>query len=70
MDKQIKVVVGIEGKMEITVNGMAGSQCLSETEFFEKELGKVVERKRTSDYYKPRQTTLRNKISIGNRENP
>jgi hypothetical protein len=70
MDKQFKVVIEIDGKMEIAVEGMVGSQCVTETEFFEKELGKVVERKRTSDYYKPRQTVLRNKINIGNREAP
>ena len=66
MDKQIKVVIGIDGKMEIAVDGISGSQCLSETEFLEKELGNVVERKRTSDFYKPRQTNRRTRITIGN----
>ena len=68
MDAQIKVVIGRDGKMQIAPEGMAGSQCLSETESFEKEMGKVIERKRTSDFHKPRQLNLRTRINIGDRE--
>ena len=66
MDKQIKIVVEKDGKLRMEVEGFSGSQCLSVTEFLEKEMGEVFERQRTSDYYKARRITLTNRITSGN----
>jgi len=66
MNKQIRIVVEKDGKLRLEVEGVRGSQCLSATEFFEKEMGEVFERQRTSDFYKARQVTLRNRITTGN----
>ena len=65
MDKQIRIVVEKDGKLRLEVEGFRGSQCLSVTEFLEKEMGEVFERQRTSDFYKARQITLTNRITNG-----
>ena len=66
MDKQIRIVVERDGKLRMEVEGFNGSQCLSVTEFLEKEIGEVFERQKTSDFYKARRFTLTNRITSGN----
>ena len=66
MNKQIRVVVERDGKLRLEAEGFSGSQCLSVTEFLEKEMGVVFERQRTSDFYKALQVTFRNRITTGN----
>lgn len=67
MNEQIKLIVEKDGKLRIEVEGGRGSHCLSVTEFLEKEMGEVLVRQRTSDFYKARQITLQNRITTGDK---
>jgi len=51
MSTQLKVLVGKDGKLTLSVTGIRGPQCLSLTEFLENEMGEVLERQRTESYY-------------------
>ena len=53
MNVQIKVVVQKNGMLSVEAQGIQGSQCLSLTESLERDLGEVLERQRTSDFYNP-----------------
>lgn len=63
MNGQIKVIIEKNGILTVKVQGIHGSQCLSLTESFEREIGEVLERQKTSDFYKSAQITIRNKIT-------
>ena len=66
MNGQIKVIVENNGVLTIKVQGIPGSKCLSLTESFEREIGEVLERQKTSDFFKSAQITIRNKITHDN----
>jgi hypothetical protein len=61
MGEEIRVVIEKDGKLMMRVDGRAGPQCLTITEAFEKELGQVLDRKRTSEFYKRAQIALTHK---------
>ena len=48
-----EIVVNFDenGEAIISVNGVKGKSCKDVTKFLEKELGKVVEEKKTKEYY-------------------
>ena len=62
MKNQIKVIVKKDGEITLMVEGVSGSKCLAVTEVLERALGEVLERHRTSDFYRPSRHTLRNSI--------
>ena len=62
MKDQIKITVEKDGKITLTVQGVSGSKCLAMTEALERDLGEVLERHRTSDFYRATRQTLRNSI--------
>jgi hypothetical protein len=51
MSTQLKVLVGKDGKLTLSVTGSTGPQCVSLTEFLENEMGEVLERQKTESYY-------------------
>lgn len=63
MREQIKVTVEKDGKVIFKVEGAQGTECLNITEFFEKEMGVVLERQRTRDFYRSAQGTVHNRIT-------
>ena len=48
---QIKVYIQADGEVEISVEGIKGSQCLKLTEFLERDLGEVTDREFKPAYY-------------------
>jgi len=63
MREQIKITVEKDGRVTLKVEGAQGSECLNITEFFEKEMGVVLERQRTSDFYRSAQVNVHNRIT-------
>jgi hypothetical protein len=63
MREQIKITVEKDGKVTLKVEGVQGSECLNITEFFEKEMGVVLGRQRTSEFYRSAQVTVHNRIT-------
>ena len=50
--RDIIITIGPDGNIPLSVEGVAGSDCVDFTRFLEEELGDVTEREFTSDYYK------------------
>mgnify|MGYP000445213139 CR=1 FL=1 len=61
MGEEIKVVIEKDGKLILEVHGAGGPQCLTVTESFEKEMGEVLDRRRTNDFYRKAQIALMGK---------
>ncbi len=51
LKREMKITINKDGTFNIEVNGVGGPECLDFTEFLEQELGDVVERERTTEYY-------------------
>lgn len=51
MTEEIRVLIGKNGHITLQAGGAAGSKCLSLTESFERDLGRVSGRRRTGAYY-------------------
>jgi hypothetical protein len=49
--KEIKLKVMPDGEVKIEVRGVKGDECLKLTEFLENQLGLVVKREKTPEYY-------------------
>ncbi len=62
MKGQIRIVVEKDGKVTLGAEGVIGPQCLKLTEFLEGELGDVIKRQKTSEFYRPVRLTHRNHI--------
>jgi hypothetical protein len=61
MAEEIRVIVEKDGKLLLKVSGREGPQCLALTDALEKEMGEVLDRQRTTEFYKKAQITLANK---------
>ncbi len=48
---ELEITIGKDGKVNIGVKGIKGSKCLDVTKDLEEELGTVIEREKTSDFY-------------------
>ena len=55
---QIKVRVGLDGKIEVSVNGLAGSSCKDVTKALEKALGSTSADKATAEMHAAAQTQV------------
>ena len=53
--EEIKIRIGKDGKLALSVNGMKGDACKSVTKTLERALGMVVETKNTGEYYEQQQ---------------
>jgi len=49
--RDIVITIGPDGNVQLTVEGVAGPDCMDFTKFLEDELGDVTERTHTSEYY-------------------
>lgn len=48
----LNIVINEAGEVEIKVEGVNGPKCLKMTDFLEEDLGDVISREHTSEYYK------------------
>ncbi len=51
LKREMKINIAPDGKVTIEVMGVNGPECMEFSEFLEQELGEVVERERTTEYY-------------------
>lgn len=51
LKREMKINIGPDGNITIEVIGVGGPECLEFSEFLEQELGEVVERERTAEFY-------------------
>lgn len=63
MAEEIKVVIEKDGTMMLEVSGKRGAQCLTVTKSLEEELGEVLGRQRTPEFFQNARITLKNRIS-------
>ena len=59
--KQIVIEIEIDGELNLKTHGFKGAECEEELKPIEKEVGKVLKRNRTKEYY---ETNLKNKSKI------
>lgn len=51
LKREMKIKIKPDGTFEIEVDGVPGPECLDFTAFLEEELGEVVQRDRTAQFY-------------------
>ena len=61
MGEEIRVVIEKDGKLSLKVSGKSGPQCLAVTQALEEEMGEVLYRQRTNEFYQKAQIVLTNK---------
>lgn len=61
MGEEIRVVIEKDGKLILKVNGKTGPQCLTVTQALEEEMGEVLDRQRTTEFYQKAQIELSNR---------
>ncbi len=49
--RDIVITIGPDGNVQLSVEGVSGTDCMDFTKFLEDELGDVTERTHTSEYY-------------------
>jgi hypothetical protein len=67
MNPWMEITIGTDGEVKLEVKGAKGRECLGLTEFLEKGLGEVTERKMKQDIYENRETATQ-VTEITNRE--
>jgi len=68
LKREMKINIGPDGKVTIEVMGVGGPECMEFSEFLERELGEVVERERTTEFYQQVEEGERVRIDQGNEE--
>jgi K+/H+ antiporter YhaU regulatory subunit KhtT len=61
MGEEIRVVIEKDGKLTLKVSGKDGPHCLTLTQALENEMGQVLDRQRTNEFFKKAQIALKNK---------
>ena len=61
MGEEIRVVIERDGKLILKVNGKGGPQCITATQDLEEEMGEVLNRQRTPEFYQKAQIALKYK---------
>jgi Protein of unknown function (DUF2997) len=51
LKREMEIEIGRDGKVNIKVKGVQGSECLEFSQFLEEALGETVEQELTSEYY-------------------
>ncbi|MBH23621.1 MAG: hypothetical protein CMH57_03960 [Myxococcales bacterium] len=51
LKREMKINIGPDGKVTIEVTGVPGGECIDFTKFIEEELGEVVDREHTAEFY-------------------
>jgi hypothetical protein len=52
LKREIEIEIGHDGKVNITVKGVPGAECLEFSQFLEEALGEPLEQELTSEYYR------------------
>jgi hypothetical protein len=52
LKREIEIEIGHDGKVNITVKGVPGTECLEFSQFLEEALGETFEQELTSEYYR------------------
>ena len=60
MGEEIRVVIEKNGKVILKVSGKTGPQCLTVTQVLEEEMGQVLDRQRTTEFYQKANVRARN----------
>ena len=63
--QEIMISIGKDGNVQFEVKGVPGKDCLSLTQVLEEELGVVVDRQRTAEFYQEA-VTEDVKVSVDN----
>lgn len=50
--KELTIVIGKDGNIEIAVHGVNGPECIKTTDFLTDNLGQVIAQEKTSEFYK------------------
>ena len=61
MGEEIRVVIEKDGKLTLKVSGKGGPQCLTVTQDLEEEMGEILNRQRTPEFYQMAPIALTNK---------
>ncbi|MFN3200540.1 MAG: DUF2997 domain-containing protein [Bradymonadia bacterium] len=61
---EIEFEITPDGEIKLTVKGASGGECLEITKALEEELGLVVDRQMTSEYYKE-EVNVEDTVQIG-----
>ena len=61
MGEEIRVIIEKDGKLILKVNGKGGPQCITATQDLEEEMGEILNRQRTPEFYQKAQIALTNK---------
>ena len=61
MGEEIRVVIEKDGKLILKVSGKGGPQCITVTQHLEEEMGEVLNRQRTPEFYQKAKIALRYK---------
>jgi hypothetical protein len=61
MGEEIRVVIEKDGKLILKVRGKGGPKCVTVTQALEEEMGTVLNRQRTNEFYQKAQIALTNK---------
>jgi hypothetical protein len=51
LKREMEIEIGRDGKVNIKVKGVQGTECLEFSQFLEEALGETVEQEVTSEYY-------------------
>jgi len=62
--QEMTVTIGPDGSVQIAVNGVKGKSCVDFTKWLEEELGVIVNRTNTSEYYQAKVEEVE-KIKVG-----
>jgi len=65
VSKQIIITVYPDGKSEITVKNVKGSDCLALTRPYEAALGPVLHRQKTADFFETEPVAIKTKQGDG-----
>ena len=61
---ELEIEISPSGEIQIKVKGVAGEGCIDLTKALEEELGLVVEREKTSEYYQA-ETDVEDTVTVG-----
>ncbi len=65
LKREMKITIGKGGEVNIEVNGVSGPDCMDFTKFLEEELGDVVARERTNEFYQEAEGNTQTTLHVG-----
>lgn len=65
LKREMKITIGPGGDVNIEVTGVPGGECIDFTQFLEEELGNVISRERTAEFYQEAEQTAGQTLHVG-----